>query len=53
MSKIDEILANSTCALCGDSVHMNDEGRIACDGCNVATEECTCAGERPGKMTAL
>jgi hypothetical protein len=47
MSRIEELLASSRCAQCGASVHMNEAGRVACDDCNLPTEECECAGEKP------
>ena len=44
MTKINEIVSRGTCALCGKGVHIdNHEGRVACDGCNMATDNCTCA----------
>ena len=44
MTKIDEIVNRGTCALCGKGVHIdNHEGRVACNGCNMATDNCTCA----------
>ena len=42
MSKLDEILARSSCAACGAGVYRNDAGRIACNTCNLPTEECEC-----------
>jgi uncharacterized Zn finger protein (UPF0148 family) len=51
MSKLDEILAHSTCAACGAGVYRNDEGRIACNGCNLATEECECGQADKPDMT--
>lgn len=44
MTKLD--LSNATCALCGAGVHFDDhEGRVACNGCGMATDNCTCTGE--------
>ena len=44
MSKID--LTNAVCALCGAGVHIDDhENRVACNGCGMATDNCTCTGE--------
>ncbi|HEX2274124.1 MAG TPA: hypothetical protein VHG90_09665 [Acidimicrobiales bacterium] len=43
MSHID--LSNSICALCGAGVHLEAEGRVACNGCGMATDNCTCTGE--------
>jgi ribosomal protein S27AE len=44
MTRITELLSQSTCALCGKGVHIdNHEGRVACDGCNMATDNCDCA----------
>ena len=47
MSRFEEMLASSSCSQCGAGVFMNDEGRVACKGCNLPTEECECAGEKP------
>ena len=44
MSRLEELLASGSCALCGASVHMNEAGRVACDDCNLVTEECECGG---------
>jgi len=42
-SKLSDIIARGTCALCGKGVHIdNHEGRVACNGCNMATDNCTC-----------
>jgi len=47
-TKMDELVDQARCALCGEGVHIDGhEGRIACDGCNMATDSCTCPGE-PG-----
>ena len=47
MTKITEIVSRATCALCGKGVHIdNHEGRVACNGCNMATDNCTCAPVR-------
>ncbi|MGI9032778.1 MAG: hypothetical protein ACR2HY_03655 [Acidimicrobiales bacterium] len=47
MTKITELLGQSSCALCGKGVHIdNHEGRVACDGCNMATDNCTCGTRR-------
>jgi hypothetical protein len=43
MTKLDEIIARGQCALCGKGVHIDShEGRVACNGCNMATDNCTC-----------
>ena len=48
MSRLEELLASGSCAECGAGVHMNEAGRVACNDCNLATEECECAGrEKP------
>ena len=48
MSKLDEILARSSCAACGAGVYRNDAGRVACNTCNLPTEECECGeAEKP------
>ena len=39
-------MTTATCALCGAGVHIDDhEGRVACNGCGMATDNCTCTGE--------
>ena len=44
MTKVTDIIAAGSCALCGRGVHIdNHEGRVACDGCKMATDNCTCA----------
>jgi hypothetical protein len=43
VSKLD--ISNATCALCGAGVHIEGEGRVACNGCGLATDNCTCTGE--------
>lgn len=43
MAKLSDIISQGTCALCGNGVHIdNHEGRVACNGCNMATDNCTC-----------
>ncbi len=43
MTTLSELLSRSTCALCGNRVHIDDhEGRVSCDGCNMATDNCDC-----------
>ncbi len=44
MSQLDDMLSRSSCSQCGASVFMTDEGRVACRGCDVPTEECNCEG---------
>lgn len=51
MSKLDEILARSSCAACGAGVYQNDAGRIACNDCKLPTEECECGGEQKPDMS--
>jgi uncharacterized Zn finger protein (UPF0148 family) len=36
----------AVCEKCGAPVGKNEEGRITCTGCNMATDNCTCS--RPG-----
>ncbi len=39
-------LSGATCAICGNGVHIDDhEGRVACNGCGMATDNCTCSGQ--------
>jgi hypothetical protein len=43
MTNLDDILRRGSCALCGRGVHLDDkEGRVACDGCDIPTDNCTC-----------
>ena len=36
-------METGVCALCGAGVHLDDkEGRVVCDGCDRATDNCTC-----------
>jgi hypothetical protein len=43
MTKVDELIRRGVCALCNRGVHIdNHEGRVHCDGCNMATDNCTC-----------
>jgi ribosomal protein S27AE len=43
MTELDTILSRGVCALCGMGVHIDDhEGRVACNGCNMATDNCDC-----------
>ncbi len=51
MSKLDEILARSSCAACGAGVYQNEAGRIACETCKLPTEECECAGGEKADMS--
>ena len=48
MSRLEELLTAGSCAACGARVHMNEAGRVACNDCDLPTEECECAGvEKP------
>lgn len=43
MSDLDELLEWAICAMCGKGLHIDDhEGRVACDGCNLPIDNCTC-----------
>lgn len=36
-------METGVCALCGAGVHLDDkEGRVVCDPCGRATDNCTC-----------
>ena len=36
-------METGVCALCGAGVHLDaKEGRVVCDGCDKATDNCTC-----------
>jgi len=46
MTELSRLLSAGICALCGKGVHIDDhEGRVACDGCNMATDNCDCASK--------
>lgn len=46
MTELDTILSRAVCALCGMGVHIDDhEGRVACNGCNMATDNCDCVSK--------
>ena len=46
MNKLQELISRGSCSQCGQGVYLDDsDGRIACSGCQLATEECNCAGE--------
>jgi hypothetical protein len=34
--------SGAVCEKCGRGVGKNEEGRITCVGCNMATDNCTC-----------
>jgi hypothetical protein len=34
--------SGAVCSKCGAGVGRNEEGRVTCNGCNMATENCTC-----------
>ena len=36
------IPSGGVCSKCGAGVGRNEEGRVTCSGCNMATENCTC-----------
>jgi len=47
MTRINDIITQASCALCGKGVHIDShEGRVACNGCGMATDNCTCDPER-------
>jgi len=36
-------MESGVCALCGADVRIDDgEGRVVCEGCDMATDNCTC-----------
>jgi len=45
MSSTEMDLGASVCEKCGTGVHMDEDGAIACDGCNLAIERCECASK--------
>jgi hypothetical protein len=45
MTKIDDLVSRGVCALCGRGVHLDEEGRVACNGCQLAIDNCTCSSE--------
>jgi uncharacterized membrane protein len=42
MSPLEDYLSGATCAICGSGVGLNEEGRVVCEGCNIAIDNCTC-----------
>ncbi len=46
-TSMEELLRQSSCALCGSPVYLDSdgEGRVHCQGCKMATDNCTC---KPG-----
>jgi hypothetical protein len=38
-----DVPSGAVCSKCGAGVSRNQEGRVTCTGCNMATENCTCA----------
>lgn len=47
MSRLEDLLASSSCSQCGAGVFLNEAGRVACKECNLPTEECECSGSKP------
>jgi hypothetical protein len=43
VTSTDLPLDTGVCEQCGMAVHLDDEGRIACDGCGLTTDRCKCA----------
>jgi len=39
-------MAGAVCERCGAAVRKNEEGRITCSGCNMATDNCTCGSRK-------
>ena len=53
-------METGVCGLCGADVSLNDEGRVVCDPCGRATDNCTCVAddletrhESPGKSRSM
>src|SRR5262245_20232138 len=39
-------METGVCAMCGADVHLDEEeGRVVCDGCGIATDNCTCTAD--------
>ena len=36
------------CEQCGRGTHLNEEGRVSCDGCDMATDLCQCEDKGTG-----
>jgi hypothetical protein len=47
-TSLEEMLSRSTCALCGRGVYIDThgEGRVHCEGCKLAIDNCTCSSEK-------
>ena len=42
MTSADLPLDSGVCEKCGNGVHLDEEGRLACDGCGKIQPNCTC-----------
>lgn len=41
VNKLNDIIARGVSAVCGLAVYLNEEGRVACSGCKMPTDNCT------------
>lgn len=39
---MSNIPPGSVCERCGMGLHNDEQGRVACDGCDMPTSECHC-----------
>ena len=42
MTSTEMPLETGVCETCGSGVHLDEEGRLACDGCGKVQENCSC-----------
>ena len=42
MTSTEMPIDTGVCETCGKGVHLDEEGRTACDGCGRATMQCSC-----------
>jgi hypothetical protein len=42
-------IETGVCEKCGMGVHLDEEGRTTCDGCNRSTATCTCESAQQGQ----
>ncbi|MGH9277617.1 MAG: hypothetical protein ACRD12_05860 [Acidimicrobiales bacterium] len=45
MTTSDLPMDTGVCEKCGSGVHFNEEGRVACDGCDRTTDSCACGDQ--------
>ena len=42
MTSTDMPLNTGVCEKCGMGVHLDEEGRVSCDGCGQTVDRCSC-----------